>query len=83
MAKEKDSCVKPAAGPIGSEPVPQERASELKEGVTMELARVGKKAPDFEATAYLAGEGFKTVKLSDYLGQWVLLCFYPGDFTFV
>jgi peroxiredoxin (alkyl hydroperoxide reductase subunit C) len=83
MAKEKDSCVKPAAGPIASEPAPQERASESKEGMTMEMARVGKKAPDFEATAYLAGEGFKTVKLSDYLGQWVLLCFYPGDFTFV
>ena len=49
----------------------------------MEVARVGSKAPDFEATGYLAGEGFKTVKLSDYLGQWVLLCFYPGDFTFV
>ena len=83
MTKEKDSCVKPAAGPIGSKPVPQERALESKEGVTMETARVGKKAPDFEATAYLAGEGFKTVNLSDYLGQWVLLCFYPGDFTFV
>ncbi len=22
-------------------------------------------------------------KLSDYLGKWVALCFYPGDFTFV
>jgi hypothetical protein len=83
MANEKDSCVKPAAGPIRREPVVQERAPEQKEGVTMELARVGKQAPDFEATAYLAGEGFKTVKLSDYRGQWVLLCFYPGDFTFV
>lgn len=45
-------------------------------------ARVGKKAPDFEADAYFNG-GFKTVKLSDYQGQWVVLCFYPGDFTFV
>ena len=26
---------------------------------------------------------FINVKLSDYLGKWVLLCFYPGDFTFV
>lgn len=49
----------------------------------MEIARVGKPAPDFEAPAYVAGEGFKNVKLSDYQGKWVVLCFYPGDFTFV
>jgi peroxiredoxin (alkyl hydroperoxide reductase subunit C) len=24
-----------------------------------------------------------SAKLSEYLGKWVLLCFYPGDFTFV
>ena len=47
------------------------------------LARVGKEAPDFEASAYIKGEGFKNVKLSDYKGQWIVLCFYPGDFTFV
>jgi peroxiredoxin (alkyl hydroperoxide reductase subunit C) len=29
------------------------------------------------------GEGFKNIKLSDYRGKWVVLCFYPGDFTFV
>jgi peroxiredoxin (alkyl hydroperoxide reductase subunit C) len=46
------------------------------------IARVGKPAPDFETTAYHQG-GFKTIKLSDYAGKWVLLCFYPGDFTFV
>jgi peroxiredoxin (alkyl hydroperoxide reductase subunit C) len=45
-------------------------------------ARVGGKAPDFTAPAYHGG-GFETVKLSDHLGQWLLLCFYPGDFTFV
>jgi len=33
-------------------------------------------------TAYYKGE-FTSVKLSDYLGKWVLVCFYPGDFTFV
>jgi len=49
----------------------------------MTMARVGKPAPDFEASAYIVGEGFKNVKLSDYRGQWVVLCFYPGDFTFV
>ena len=45
-------------------------------------ARVGQKAPDFTAPAYYRG-GFTNVKLSDYLGKWVLVCFYPGDFTFV
>ena len=45
-------------------------------------ARVGQKAPDFQAPAYYQGK-FTDVKLSDYVGKWVLLCFYPGDFTFV
>lgn len=45
-------------------------------------ARVGRKAPDFTAPAYHQG-GFGSVRLSDFLGKWVLLCFYPGDFTFV
>ena len=48
----------------------------------MIIARVGKVAPNFEAAAYTGGE-FKPVCLSDYAGQWVLLWFYPGDFTFV
>lgn len=46
------------------------------------MVRVGKKAPDFTAKAYHKGE-FIDVKLSDYLGRWVVLYFYPGDFTFV
>jgi alkyl hydroperoxide reductase subunit AhpC len=46
------------------------------------MIRVGQKALDFEAPAYYNGE-FTSIKLSDYLGKWVALCFYPGDFTFV
>ena len=46
------------------------------------LARVGSQAPDFELPAYVNG-GFKKVKLSDYRGKWVVVCFYPGDSTFV
>jgi peroxiredoxin (alkyl hydroperoxide reductase subunit C) len=83
MAQETDACVQPAGGPAVAEPVPKEDESSGKEKVTMSSARVGKEAPDFEASAYVAGEGFKNVRLSDYRGQWVLLCFYPGDFTFV
>jgi peroxiredoxin (alkyl hydroperoxide reductase subunit C) len=45
-------------------------------------AHVGQKAPDFTAPAYYKG-GFGPVKLSDFAGKWILLCFYPGDFTFV
>ena len=41
------------------------------------------RSPAFEATAFLPGEGFGPVKLSDHKGKWIVLCFYPGDFTFV
>lgn len=44
--------------------------------------RVGQPAPDFTATAVVDQE-FKTIKLSDYRGQYVVLFFYPLDFTFV
>ena len=47
------------------------------------LARVGKEAIDFEASAFIKDVGFNPVKLSDYKGKWIVLCFYPGDFTFV
>lgn len=46
------------------------------------MIKVGKPAPDFSAPAFLDGK-FTKVSLSDYRGQWVSLCFYPGDFTFV
>jgi alkyl hydroperoxide reductase subunit AhpC len=53
----------------------------LEEDMTMAV-KVGKPAPEFETKAYIQGE-IKTVKLADYKGQWVMLYFYPGDFTFV
>lgn len=46
------------------------------------MVQVGKPAPDFTVPAYIKGE-FANVSLSEYKGKWVLLCFYPGDFTFV
>ena len=77
------SCVEPAKGPIQNEGVksPPIQAETQKEKSKMKPL-VGNPAPDFEASAYFDG-GFKNVKLSDYKGQWILLCFYPGDFTFV
>jgi peroxiredoxin 2/4 len=44
--------------------------------------RVGQAAPDFTATAVVDQE-FKTIKLSDYRGKYVVLFFYPLDFTFL
>lgn len=43
---------------------------------------VGRSAPTFKASAFHDG-AFKQVQLEDYRGKWVVLCFYPGDFTFV
>lgn len=40
-------------------------------------------APDFKAQAVMPDGTFKQVGLSDYKGQYVLLFFYPLDFTFV
>ncbi|XP_074835826.1 peroxiredoxin-2 isoform X2 [Carettochelys insculpta] len=45
-------------------------------------AHIGKPAPDFCATAVVDG-AFKEIQLSDYRGKYVVLFFYPLDFTFV
>lgn len=45
---------------------------------------VGRAAPDFSMEALAAdGERFTRVSLSDYAGKWLVLFFYPMDFTFV
>ena len=83
MSEEAMSCVEPARGPLVSTASGEPDTAQLQEKEAgMALARVGQEAPDFEAAAYVDG-GFKNVKLSDYRGKWVVLCFYPGDFTFV
>ncbi|KAG0297386.1 Peroxiredoxin-2 [Dissophora globulifera] len=46
------------------------------------IASVGKAAPAFKATAVVDGE-FKEISLADYKGQYLVLFFYPLDFTFV
>ncbi len=43
---------------------------------------VGEIAPDFKATAFHGGRQVE-ISLSRYRGQWVVLIFYPGDFTCV
>ncbi len=45
---------------------------------------VGKKAPDFKMNAVLGnGKDFTNVSLEDYKGKWLIMFFYPLDFTFV
>jgi len=46
------------------------------------MSLVTKQAPDFELEGVVGGE-FGTVRLSDYRGKWLVLFFYPLDFTFV
>lgn len=51
---------------------------------TFDAAQVGKPAPDFEIPSTKNIEKLnEPVKLSDYRGKWVVLLFYPLDFTFV
>ena len=81
---EQIGCARPTGSVVGTPPESKSVEQEIQtsEETNMTQVRVGKKAPDFEAPAYHKGK-FGSVKLSDYLGKWVLLCFYPGDFTFV
>jgi alkyl hydroperoxide reductase subunit AhpC len=46
------------------------------------MFQVGQKAPEFTAEAVIDGQ-FKKISLSDYKGKYVVLFFYPLDFTFV
>ena len=84
MAKPGEGCVTPAKGvvaPEGDQTAAPETAPDAKKEAVVDVM-VGRPAPDFEANA-LVGMDFKQIKLSDYRGKWVVLCFYPGDFTFV
>lgn len=49
------------------------------------MIQIGKPAPDFNnVTAYQKGQDeFTKVSLGDYKGSWVVLFFYPRDFTFI
>ena len=83
MAEQSVGCARPTGSVVGASPKQQRsKPEEHSEEESMVQVRAGGKAPDFEAPAYHQGK-FTTVKLSDYLSKWVLLCFYPGDFTFV
>ena len=57
-------------------------SSEFNNNDIIDEAVIGQHAPDFKATAVVNGQ-FKEVNLSDYKGKYVVLFFYPLDFTFV
>ncbi len=54
----------------------------MNKNFNVNRVRIGEKAPDFFVKAFVNGD-VKEVKLSDYKGKWVVLAFYPADFTFI
>ncbi len=76
----KPGCQRP---PIKKNPGPIESGPEIvAKEAKPPMVRVGKPAPDFTAPGFLEGK-FLNFSLEELKGKWVLLCFYPGDFTFV
>jgi len=83
MTEVSQGCSRPASKVIVANDTKTDGSpNQIQPEVKKMSAKVGAKAPDFSGTAYYRG-GFKPVTLSEYLGKWVVLCFYPGDFTFV
>ncbi len=77
-------CERPSGGPVIEADVAETGEQSIATKEVKKMIMVGQKAPDFIAPGYLNGQ-FSNYKLSDYYGdgKWTLLCFYPGDFTFV
>ena len=46
------------------------------------MVKIGEKVPELEFDAY-QNDDTKKIKLSDYKGKWLVLLFYPADFTFI
>jgi len=83
MPKEtKAGCARPTGGPVGEKVDKAKSEGAPQPAKEKSMVMVGKKAPDFSAPAYHKGQ-FTSIQLSDFLGKWVVLCCYPGDFTFV
>lgn len=75
-------CTRPAGGPVEEEQAVEQQQPSVPAVEERKMLMVGQKVPDFSVPAFHKGE-FTNVTLSNYLGKWVVLCFYPGDFTFV
>lgn len=62
----------------------QDKSGDLRKGKSHLM--VGRPAPDFKLEGVIStekGKEFKTLSLNDYKGKWLVLFFYPADFTFV
>ena len=82
MATEAEvGCARPTGGPVGGEKKAQRESVQLQKEEHA-MIKVGQKAPDFNAPGYQQGK-FINIKLSDYLGKWVVLCFYRGGFSLI
>ena len=55
---------------------------EKSENWNVSKAKIGCPAPEFTSNALIDGQ-IKKISLADYKGKWVVLFFYPADFTFV
>jgi peroxiredoxin (alkyl hydroperoxide reductase subunit C) len=84
MQEQPAGCARVPGSVVASPASQTQPSSELQpnQEVTATSVRVGQKAPEFSAPAHYRGS-FTNVKLSDFAGKWVTLCFYSGDFTFV
>ncbi len=79
----KPGCARPTGGVVGEkEKNKKEQNEQITKKEEKNMILIGRKAPDFTAPAYHQGK-FINLQLSEYFGKWILLCFYPGDFTFV
>lgn len=74
----KPGCQRPSV----KKPVEANKDEVVEKREEKSMIKVGGKAPEFTAPAFFQGK-FVNTSLSEYQGKWVLLCFYPGDFTFV
>lgn len=55
----------------------------IEELHTPQIAQVSKPAPNFSVETVIKGGEFSQAKLEEYKGKWLVLFFYPLDFTFV
>jgi alkyl hydroperoxide reductase subunit AhpC len=64
------------------------RLKNLQNNITereVEMIQLNQTAPDFASNAYQRGldDNYRSVSLADFAGKWLVLFFYPRDFTFV
>ncbi|CAF4335037.1 unnamed protein product, partial [Adineta steineri] len=78
--KQEQTCVEPLDG-VAAYPCESRRSREPL-SLQYNKAQISKPAPSFEGLAVINGE-VKEISLSDFKGKYLVLVFYPLDFTFV